>query len=943
MKDRDLTRWNRAGLGKFRYVDGNAPVWLEKLRQELSLAFDPEDSQAADTLFRLGALGPAELQDECITDNDTEAQRSEKRIRRMNRLLKNYHGERGDWGWEIARSFARACHVLTEHIDAYANEGFLGTATQWDNVRKMVEMLGYSPAPPASASTRLALFAKPGVVEKVAAGIQAKYSPPEGGDAIVFETLEELYVDSALNELRLVDWNVNQQSLESDSDLCFESGDAELSSGQWGILVHRQGSVESALPCQAGKIKDTTVSLQSLPEGSRSWKKGEVEFLAGAKGMRRLRLHDVGVVSFDRPHGLSIGHSIAWQNADKDWVFGLVDETDERSVRVSGGMPDVGMPVYPVVRIGRNKSNKLLYSLGIKNMPVGKKNSGKVDTPNIKTYKVDASGNEDTNNGIETAFKVTDDIGEVFLVNGFDKMIGIVAGAPDDYVLDGDAGGLRSGHWVLAKVGSEMKALRIDSLMASDDKSTILTFKDSDKHVVSERITSIVGPFKNILRPVNAHVNAELIPCDGEAVMGLKIKQPDEQPVSLHLTPGRRIIIEQVVGEICSHAFEATVQSYESGTLSFSPALQASDGFTFYNTVIRGNAAAAGHGAQQEENVLGSGDATLSGQCFVLSVQDVSFVADSTMTTGVAAAIDVMVAGRVWEQVSSLNDSGPEEGHYVVRMTEDRFISIQFGDGNRGRRLPSGTNNVHVRYRQGTGSKGNIAARSLAVLAKPHRFVQGVSQPIPALLGNDMEDMASLRDQASAGLLTLGRAVSVADFSGLASGHSSIWQARSYVGVQERDRRNSVHVTLVPAYGTALGGLKGEIQAYLQAHAVPGTRVVVHDFSPRHLYMKLTVYVKSDAFAPGLVMDQVRAEVQSAFSLKRRKLGQSVYLSEIFEIVEAVRGVEYSRCTMGLSMDQIKQQQEGHRAQEIPAADDEVIFVDTLQSTLQIDYEEYEL
>ncbi len=28
----DLTRWNRAGLPRFEYVDGDAAVWLEELR-----------------------------------------------------------------------------------------------------------------------------------------------------------------------------------------------------------------------------------------------------------------------------------------------------------------------------------------------------------------------------------------------------------------------------------------------------------------------------------------------------------------------------------------------------------------------------------------------------------------------------------------------------------------------------------------------------------------------------------------------------------------------------------------------------------------------------------------------------------------------------------------------------------------------------------------------
>ena len=35
----DLTRWNRAGLARFRYVDGNAATYLEELRLALADRF----------------------------------------------------------------------------------------------------------------------------------------------------------------------------------------------------------------------------------------------------------------------------------------------------------------------------------------------------------------------------------------------------------------------------------------------------------------------------------------------------------------------------------------------------------------------------------------------------------------------------------------------------------------------------------------------------------------------------------------------------------------------------------------------------------------------------------------------------------------------------------------------------------------------------------------
>jgi len=129
----DLTRWNRAGLSRFRYVDGNAVTFLELLRAELASRF------------------PGWQEVKALPSTETEGERQE-------RMLEQYHAPRRDWAWEIARVLARASHVLTEHLDVYANEGFLGTATQWDSVRRLVEMIDYHPAPPASASSRSRRF-----------------------------------------------------------------------------------------------------------------------------------------------------------------------------------------------------------------------------------------------------------------------------------------------------------------------------------------------------------------------------------------------------------------------------------------------------------------------------------------------------------------------------------------------------------------------------------------------------------------------------------------------------------------------------------------------------------------------------------------------------------------------------------------------------------------
>ncbi|WP_462160127.1 hypothetical protein [Pseudoalteromonas sp. GB56] len=40
---KDLTRWNRAGLSKFAYIEGNAATYQEDLRHSLRVLFQQDE------------------------------------------------------------------------------------------------------------------------------------------------------------------------------------------------------------------------------------------------------------------------------------------------------------------------------------------------------------------------------------------------------------------------------------------------------------------------------------------------------------------------------------------------------------------------------------------------------------------------------------------------------------------------------------------------------------------------------------------------------------------------------------------------------------------------------------------------------------------------------------------------------------------------------------
>lgn len=1244
----DLTRWNRAGLSRFEYVNGNAATYLELLRQALDLHF-PDRWDA----LRSGL--PEDLDEE--PDGD-----------RLDRMLVQYHRERGDWGWEIARALARVCHVLTGHLDVYANEGYLDTATQWDNVRRLVEMLDYSPAPPASATARLVLHTKgeEGTVEK---GFQVQHTPPEGGAPVIFETLEDLEVDPDLDALRAAGWNrsprrfhrvrptgslsslgsrpalalqgcgtqyahwldrvrqletgdsnkrfrivdfrslaregvppfaldlperpgqppqilrLRLRELEGKADVVLDfpwvpsevtplldwtleklvaadvadlalhtgrssgemkqlqdelrqveivldqpvfnttrlrelvAGDPGTAlaeeTGSWvhspwiapekskisavdlGLVIRDPGTTE-AVVVEVDRVDPVSraVILGDVPyqQPWRHWTHGETSLQVKAGFLRRPRLNGPDVVTFEKPHDLNVGEVVAWE--DGTWSFAQVEEADERAVRFTdGSLPEPATELYRAFAIERVEGELLFpasFEVAARWTTAGLQELGDDEYEPVSPT---GAGTEVAGDEYNKLKDRTDDgevltgVMEIFLVPDGASPVGkVTAVQAGEFVFDGKPGKLGSGQWVAADDGTVLWPLRIESITEREDHF-IVAFEPSSNpplgagsrpvgdrpctdlqgvgtvysdalakagiHTLEElhelkaadlvgldispvrrweiktkadvllgweagpeemapiadtrldvalamsteelagllskstaaveelkdhlrmyeaclvesafreltvgdllpeeeddtgdgassglpdRLVRLYGLFKHTLRPTGWNRNET--PLTGDRIV-LDLGELEEGEIPGLLVRGRKVALEQEVlpadedddvtytGAIGTK-IEEVDKTASAVVLDLTSPLQKKDGFTLGNAVLRGNVVEAGHGESKPEKVLGSGDAARSNQRFILKEEGVSFVADATQPSGVRADITVRVENRAWQQVANLRDSGPADAHYAVRMTEDGYLAVEFGDGRHGRRLPTGGNNVRISFRVGTGLDGNLDADSLTKAARPHRLVKSVRQPLDATGGNDMEDVRSLKENAPASVLTLERAVSVGDLGHLAARQSSVWQARAFSQPTALSRRESVKVVVVPAGGGELGALKESLQKTLQAHTLPGVDVQIFQATMTPFDVDVTVRVKSAEYDPDQVVESVRQALLDAFSLEQRRLGQDLFLSEVYQVVEGVQGVESSICTI-----------DGDQAlRRLDASNDEVFHVDPETSEIGLQYEEWSL
>jgi hypothetical protein len=911
----DMTRWNRAGLSRFQYVDANAVTMLEDLRDALDLRW-PGGVWASDP-----------------------GQPPQAR----------YQSPPREFGWQLSRVLARACHILLGYIEAYANEGFLPTATQWENVRRLVAMLGYRPAPPASASTPLVLELKPGLSGTVTSGLAVRHAPPGGGPPVVFETLADLEADAALNAVHLQGHGVSETPLAG-STLTLESVPSALRTGEPVVLESREGASSKlaahmvsgvqggtitlaqpigegfvagrtlvhALPADRLALKgpvqggsaQLTTTLQLKP-GSPAPTPGELVIVsdgvstvyARVSGYRDSRVvldRAVGVMNLEnarisRPLELAItGYAPARQTQATGAVLFLAkvagDWSRLRGATLAAVLPstivtcdvtaaDYTPPGTPVTGKGQMVAPGFTtLTLQVQAGSVVPMNPQKLfaPPPTLGPWSLDpqlqrqpatteagtpARGRGTLPAELEVARPKHAGPGDVVvMVRRHQLAWGKLTGV--DQLADGTTAALRT-EQPLQEVGGGAYYLSDSTVFAG---------------------------FKAVLRPADWQLNARAA---GEDPLTL------ETPAT-GLRPGRSVVVSRTDAADVALATTVVKVSDDARSVWLDDRLPA--GSTVGNVEIAANVVLAGHGSRRNAVMLGSGDATQARQSFPLNVTDVSWVADRTMPAGVRADIEVRVAGEPWRQVGTLDDSGPADGDFEVHVREDGGLQLVFGDGGTGRRLPTGVNNVVAGYRAGVGLAGNLPAGSLTALVTPHPLVGAVSQPLEAAGGSDLEPATAMRAAAPATVLTLGRAVSLSDFAFLAARQSSVWQAKALPAV-EAGRRESVTVVIVPAGGgTLTPTLRDSIQDFLIARALPG--VTVKALPYHRVAFSISVQIRTDPqrFEPAVVTAGVIAALREAFTLPRRALGQSVHRSEVFRVVESVAGVIGSECWIGAGL-----------------------------------------
>ncbi|MCA1572117.1 MAG: putative baseplate assembly protein [Chloroflexi bacterium] len=356
------------------------------------------------------------------------------------------------------------------------------------------------------------------------------------------------------------------------------------------------------------------------------------------------------------------------------------------------------------------------------------------------------------------------------------------------------------------------------------------------------------------------------------------------------MRPGRRLIVRGTTTAGAAFAEAATVLSVAAIAGGWRLTLDGdlASAYARDSVVVHGNVALGTRG-ETVRQLLGSGRAATAFQRFTLAHDPLTYL-QSTDPSGATAALEVRVNDVRWDEVSTLYATGPADRAYAVRGDELGRTYVQFGDGARGTRLPSGSGNVRAKYRKGLGGAGNVGSDALAQLLDRPLGVKGVTNPVPASGGVDPEAESAARASMPLGVRTLGRAVSLLDYEDFARAFAGVAKAHAAVLPLRGGRTIVVTVALsgVPAAQSA--ERLGDLADALRSHGDPQVQVSVLAGSMQAFRVGMRVAI-DPAYEADAVIAKVEAALRNAFAFDARSFTDPVYRSGVTAVVHTVAGV----------------------------------------------------
>jgi hypothetical protein len=265
----------------------------------------------------------------------------------------------------------------------------------------------------------------------------------------------------------------------------------------------------------------------------------------------------------------------------------------------------------------------------------------------------------------------------------------------------------------------------------------------------------------------------------------------------------------------------------------------------------------------------------------------------------------VTVNGEEWTEIESLIYSNSGKNYETSVDATDKVI-VRFGDGIAGK-IPDSGAIIGFTYRITVGSSGNIAINAINTSINGYIGLSNtvnvmVSNPINrGSGGNDRETMEHIKKFAPLYTRTNDRAVTAEDYGTLSSVFSdptygTVAEASAILNTNTVPRENNLVFVYIWAEGLTgellppSDGLRTALKDYLDTKKMIGTEVLV--LPGINKVVNVTAVVGfDDRLDSTITANNVTAAIQGVFEAVTFSPGDSLYISKLYEAIEAVQGV----------------------------------------------------
>ena len=779
-----------------------------------------------------------------------------------------------DFAIALLDGWATLADVLTFYQERIANELWLRTATERDSILRLAQLIGYRVKPGVAAETPICFLLDdtPGAPKEVTVEIGTKVQSVPGANEKpqTFETIEELEAQQ--------EWNVLQPALTTPpviapglTSLYLQGTATNLQVGD-AILVVGDERAQNPGVYPDKERWDFRLLLSVTPDAKNNWTQitwekglGKPPTLPAAKNVKLYAL---------RQRAARFGH-----NAPDPT---LITKPGNGAVGTWPGFDTYGSPMdldgsYPKV--------------------VPQSWAAFVDTGgNVELYKLTA-----VTFYSRTDFALSSKITHITLDTTENLDLFPRRGAT--IYVQSEELEMASAPLVQPAAGSMAASLTRDPSLLAPLEGSVITLADLIPPLVAGRKIMVTG---KLLR-VRAIVSLTLTSADGSqtvvsagvsptltarptllpgnsALWTLRTDEGFEGTVTasrsslvlISAEKGDATISELAVVESC--AGDPTTLTLQSGLVNL---------FDRVTVTISANVAAATHGETVTE-VLGNGDAAQVNQSFKLKQTPLTYIR-SIAPGGAESTLQIQVNNLLWREVPTLFQHEPRERIFTTELADDGTVTVRFGDGLRGARLPSGGQNVKATYRRGIGLAGLVKAGQLSTLLTRPPGLKSAFNPLSAEGAADPETFATAREDAPITVLTLDRVVSLEDYESFSRTYAGIAKALATWTWDGRTR--GVFITVA-------GPLGAEVSTALISDLIDAIHAAGDPFVPVHIatyeeaLFRLSGQIKVDPdYEADKVLNEALNTLRAEFSFAERDFGQPVVLSEVIALIQAIRGV----------------------------------------------------